>query len=188
MYRSFSNEPVDALALEKILNSATKGPSAGYSQGFDLLVITEGFQLEHFWNLALTEDWRERTTTHNGLWNAPVVVVPLANPSAYQARYSEPDKAYSNLKSLDDWPVPYWYIDCAFATMLMLSSVTNEGLGALFFGLFRNVSQIKTHFMVPDEYQPIGAVAIGHPVESGTSRAPSRPKRETSDQVHFNQF
>lgn len=188
MYRKFSSESVDTDALKRILNSATKGPSAGYSQGFDFLVLTDKQELQSFWNLALTNDWRERTTSHNGLWNAPVIVIPLANSEAYVKRYSEADKSYSNLKSVDDWPVPYWYIDCAFATMLLLTSVTNEGLGALFFGLFRNVAQIKNHFQIPSEYSPIGAIAIGHPIDSEHAQALPYPKRSTTDQFHFNKF
>lgn len=188
MYRTFASEPVDADVLQRILQSATKGPSAGYSQGFDFLVLTDKRELENFWNLALTNDWRERTQSHNGLWNAPVVVIPLANSRAYLDRYSEPDKSYSNLSSIGDWPVPYWYIDCAFASMLLLASVTNEGLGALFFGLFRNVDQIKSHFRIPAEYSPIGAIAIGHQIESNSPKARQRPKRSAHDQFHFNRF
>ncbi len=188
MYRHFSSQPVPEEALDRILDSATRGPSAGFSQGFDFLVLNQKPALKQFWDLALTPSWKERTTSHKGLWNAPVVVLPLANPDAYLQRYGEKDKSYSNLTEPDQWPVPYWYIDTAFASMLILNSVVYENLGALFFGLFRNVNFIKTFFQIPDNFHPIGAIAIGYPTSEDVSASSRREKRQKSSQFHFNQF
>lgn len=188
MYRSFSDRKLDPQTITRILDSATRGPSAGFTQGFDFLVLTEKEALDRFWSLATTQNWRESTTTHHGLWNAPMVVLPLANSSAYTKRYSETDKQYSNLDSLGEWPAPYWLIDSAFATMLILTSVVNENLGALFFGLFRNMDQIKKTFSIPEHYLPIGAVAIGYPDSRQTSMSSSRGRRDSSSQFHYNKF
>lgn len=188
MYRHFSTAPVDQLAMDRILNAATKGPSAGYTQGFDFLVITEGIQRDKFWSLATTMEWRSKTKSHKGLTNAPILIIPLANPEAYLQRYSEQDKNYSRLNTIDNWPIPYWYIDCSFATMLILEAVVNEGLGALFFGLFRNTEKLKESFLIPPCYQPIGAIAIGHPTSDIPSKSAKRGKRDKSTQFHFNTF
>lgn len=188
MYRSFTKQPVESASLERILSSATQSPSAGFAQGFDFLVIREKSHLETFWNLALTEDWKNRTGTHKHLWNAPVVIIPLAHPEAYLNRYTEQDKSYSNLDSIQNWPVPYWYIDCAFSTMNILNSVTDEGLGALFFGLFRNQEELKRVFSIPGDYLPIGAIAIGHPAPKKESGSSKRGRRDISDQFHLDNF
>lgn len=188
MYRHFDSEPVPIEALDKILHSATRAPSAGFTQGSDFLVLTDPGALERFWNLALTSEWKARTTSHENLWQAPVVVLPLANPQAYVDRYAEPDKSYSNLITEGDWPVPYWHIDTAFATMLILNAVVNERLGALFFGLFRNVDLIKSAFGIPANYIPIGAIAIGHPIKEEHSNPTRRTKRELLSQLHMNHF
>ncbi|TAN23571.1 MAG: nitroreductase family protein [Actinomycetota bacterium] len=188
MYRHFSRQPVPDPVLKRILEAATRGPSAGFTQGFDFLVLNQRPALDKFWELAITEDWKEKTTSHQGLWNAPVVVLPLANPDAYLSRYSEKDKSYANLVTERDWPIPFWFIDTAFATMLMLNSVVNENLGALFFGLFRNVDLIKNAFRIPDTFHPIGAVAIGFPTSDTKSSSAKRPRREQSSQIHFNTF
>ncbi len=188
MYRHFSSQPVPECVLARILDSATRGPSAGFAQGFDFLVLDKRPTLDRFWKLATTQSWRESTTSHDGLWNAPVVVLPLANPDAYMKRYSEEDKRYANLRAETDWPVPYWYIDTAFATMLILNSVVNENLGALFFGLFRNVDSIKNAFHIPSNFHPIGAIAIGYPTSTMQSPSSKRPRREHSSQIHFNAF
>ncbi|NNN18324.1 MAG: nitroreductase family protein, partial [Acidimicrobiaceae bacterium] len=156
-------------ALRRILDSATKGPSAGFTQGFDFLVLDHQSTLDVFWELAITRDWKARATSHDGLWDAPIVIIPLANADAYAERYAKADKSYANLNELSQWPVPYWYIDTAFATMLILNSVVNENLGALFFGLFRNVDLIKQSFGIPNNFQPIGAIAIGYPTSNEVS-------------------
>ena len=188
MYRSSTKQPVERASLEPILSSATQSPSAGFAQGFDFMVIREKSHLETFWNLALTEDWKNHTETHKHLWNAPVVIIPLAHPEAYVNRYSEPDKSYSNLGSIENWPVPYWYIDCAFSTMNILNSVTNEGLGALFFGLFRNLQELKQTFNIPNNYLPIGAIAIGHPANRKAPGSSKRGRRNFPNQFHFDKF
>jgi nitroreductase len=40
MVRNFTDEPVDSAALERILAAGQRGPSAGYSQGQDFIVVT----------------------------------------------------------------------------------------------------------------------------------------------------
>ncbi|HZC27314.1 MAG TPA: nitroreductase family protein, partial [Actinopolymorphaceae bacterium] len=39
MVRNFSAEPVEAAAVDRILANATRGPSAGFSQGWGFLVL-----------------------------------------------------------------------------------------------------------------------------------------------------
>lgn len=188
MYRHFTSDPIPPETLQRILDSAVRGPSAGYSQGFDFLVLDDPVELKRFWGLATTERWRINTVTHAGLWNAPVAILPMANPGAYVKRYSESDKRYANLSDEASWPVPYWFIDTAFASMLIMESVVNENLGSLFFGLFRNVVAVKKAFGIPDSFHPIGAIVIGHPSSDEPGKSANRPRREWSSQFHFNRF
>ncbi len=64
---------------------------------------------------------------------APLLIVPHANKGAYLDRYAQPDKGLE--RSEDSWPAPYWDIDVGFASLLILLSCVDEGLGACFFGL-----------------------------------------------------
>ena len=64
-----------------------------------------------------------------------MLVIPLADEGAYRRRYGEPDKAHTGLAD-GPWPVPYWHIDAAMATMNLLLAVVDADLGALFFGIF----------------------------------------------------
>jgi hypothetical protein len=56
--------------------------------------------------------------------------------------------------------------------------VENEGLGALFFGVFRNGEKLLASLDVPGGYELIGAVAIGKPVEGDSGRSAERPPAE----------
>jgi nitroreductase len=50
------------------------------------------------------------------------------------------------------------------AALLMLLAAVDEGLGALFFGIPpHQIGEFRDLFGVPEQYLPIGAVAIGHP-------------------------
>ena len=55
-------------------------------------------------------------------------------------------------------------VDTGFTALLILLAVTNEGLGASFFGFdSRTLPGFRAQFGVPAEWMPIGAIAIGHP-------------------------
>ena len=136
MVRAFDTRPVEPEVARPVLDAARRAPSAGNSQGW-VFVVLEGDDTRKFWDVTLPEERRE-TFRWQQLLDAPVVILPLASREAYLARYSEPDKISTGLADPTRWPVPYWQIDTAFATMLLLLAVEDEGLGALFFGVFRN--------------------------------------------------
>ena len=172
MVRSFTTEPIDRDARDRILWALQRGPSAGFSQGFGFLVL-EGDDARRFWELAWPS--RERRGPHVGTTNAPLVIVPCADKGVYLDRYAEPDKGWSD-RDESRWPVPYWIIDTAFASMLALLAVVDEGLGALFFGLQREPA-VREAFGIPEDVQPIGAIAVGHPAEDRPSPSLQRGRR-----------
>ena len=82
-------------------------------------------------------------------------------------------------------------IDAGFAAMLMLLSAVDEGLGALFFGIPPPViPSVREAFGVPDEYTPIGAVAVGRRGRDAGSAgsAATRPRRPLEEIVHRGQW
>jgi len=120
-----------------------------------------------------------------GLRNAPLIVVPLASKKVYLDRYAEPDKGWTD-RDESRWEAPYWYIDAAFASMLILLAAVDEGLGALFFGIFppQNVPLLLGRFGVPAEYEAIGAIAIGYPDEDRVPSSARRGRRPMNQVVH----
>jgi nitroreductase len=176
MVRRFhADRPVPAEVVDRILRNATRGPSAGFSQGQAFLVL-EGEQLQKFWALR---------PSGNGVSTAPLLIVPFAAKHVYLDRYAQPDKGWTD-RDEARWPVPFWFIDTGMATLLMLQTVVDEGLGALYFGIMpEDVQPFRELYGVPAEYEPIGAVAIGYSDEEKQSGSPTRRKRfDLDDVVH----
>ena len=58
MVRDFSDEPVAPARVEQLLINATRIPSAGYSQGFAFVVLTDPGQRRLFWETTSGPEWR----------------------------------------------------------------------------------------------------------------------------------
>lgn len=186
MVRAFAEAPVPREVLDRVLAHAVRAPSAGWAQGFDLLVLEGAEQTSAVWSAMTTPDWRARSPRWDGLRRAPVVVVPLAHPQAYLDRYAEADKAGSGLERPEAWTVPYWLVDTAFATMLLLLGAVDEGLGACFLGVFRGEAELVEALGAPPGHRPIGAVALGWPAPEDDHPSPSlsRGRRPLEEVVH----
>lgn len=185
MVRSFQDRAVEPGSLQAILESALRAPSAGFTQGVDLVVLEGRAQTGVFWETTTTSHWRQDGTRAAGLMRAPVVVLPLSNRSAYLRRYSEPDKAGTRLSSAESWPVPYWTVDTAFATMLILLRATDAGLGALFFRILTGEEDLLQALGIPPEARPIGALALGYPDGADAPSASlARGRRPLEEVVH----
>jgi nitroreductase len=183
MVRAFDRRPIEPDVLERVLDAARRAPSAGNSQGWGFVVL-EGADTSRFWDVTLPEG-RRPAFKFPKLLDAPVIVLPLADKMAYLARYAEPDKVKTGLAEEDRWPVPYWQIDTAFAAMLLLLAAEDEGLGALFFGVFRDSERLLSELGVPDHLDLIGAIALGHRADDEVAgRSADRERRPLDDVVH----
>jgi nitroreductase len=169
MVRDFSDEPVARPVLDQLMANATRVPSAGYSQGFAFVVLTEPGQRRLFWETTNGPGWRGESESVP-LTRAPAVIVPLAHKQAYLDRYALPDKVHTPLSNEANWPAPYWDIDTGFGVMMILLTAVDL-LG------------------VPDGYRPIGAIAVGHPTRGERSR-PELPtgRRRPSDVVRWERW
>jgi nitroreductase len=184
MVRAFTDEPVPPEVLDRVLDAGRRAPSAGNSQGWAFVVLEGPEQTARYWDVTLPADRREGFT-HAALADAPVLILPLAHAQAYLDRYSEPDKAATGLGgTADRWPVPYWTVDTSFAAMLMLLAAVDEGLGALFFGIFQGQDDLLRELGVPDGYEPIGTIALGWPAPDAPGLSARRPRRPLDEVVH----
>jgi nitroreductase len=176
MVRTFTGEPVPKESLERILANAVRGPSAGFSQGQAFLVLTSD-DLPEFWAVA-GEAVAESART------APLVIVPLSCKRAYLDRYALPDKGWTD-RDERRWPVPFWHIDTGMAALLILQTAVDENLGAVYFGIVpESVPRFRAAFGVPDDYEPIGAIAIGYDAEPTPRDLRSR-RRPRSEMVRY---
>jgi nitroreductase len=180
MVRSFEDRPVAREALDRILENARRGPSAGFSQGFEFLVLEGASETARYWDAMFPIERRE-TFLWPGLLNAPVLVVCLSHKEAYLRRYAEPDKGWTDMGE-NRWPVPYWDIDTGMAALMMLLTAVDEGLGACFFGVF-DASALRAAFGVPDAYTPVGTIALGYAKGDDRPSASLRRGRRTAAEV-----
>lgn len=186
MTRSFSSRPLPEGTLERLVELASRAPSAGKTQGWHLIAL-EAEQTAEFWDTTLPPMRRGRFKWQ-GLLEAPVILLPFADPKAYTDRYSEPDKAATGLGvGPDAWPAPYWTIDAAMAVMTLLLAAEDEGLGALFFGVFKGERELRQALGVPAGLDLLGAIALGYPAPadrpaSSAGRSAGRPGR-TPEQI-----
>jgi nitroreductase len=190
MTRAFDDRPLDAGLLDRLVDLASRSPSAGKTQGWHLVVL-EGEQTEIFWDATLPAVNRESFRWQR-LLRAPVIALPLADAKAYVDRYAEPDKAQTGLGAGPGaWPVPYWTIDTSMAVMTLLLAVEDVGLGALFFGVFRGERELRQQLGIPPGLELLGAIAIGHraPVSAddpstGPGRSAGRGRRGPRQIIH----
>lgn len=203
MTRAFTNEPIPAGALDRIVDLASRSPSAGKTQGWHLVVL-EDAATARYWDITLTGESRSSFRWRR-LLDAPVLMIALADPDAYVKRYGESDKARTGLgESADAWPTPYWTVDASMAVMTLLHAVEDEGLGALFFGVFQREAEVRAELGIPDGLQIIGAIAVGNRLadenrdgngdedlgdevlgdESGVGRSARRSRRSPGEIIH----
>jgi len=184
MVRTYTDAPVGPDALERVLAAGVRAPSAGFTQGWGFLVLDTPEQTAKFWDATFPDREARAKFGWPGLLAAPVIVVPFSHRDAYLDRYAEPDKGWED-RDEARWPVPYWHIDTGFAAMAMLLAVVDEGLGALFFGVFnQHVPALRAAFGVPDAFTPIGAITIGHPAPDRPSPSLQRGHRPRDEVIH----
>ncbi|HEX3591101.1 MAG TPA: nitroreductase family protein [Pseudonocardiaceae bacterium] len=161
MVRRYDQDrPVPPEVVDRIVHNAQRAPSAGFSQGWGFLVLDTPADVARFRAAATPaegpDNWFAAQVT------APLLVVALSNKDAYLDRYAQEDKGHTD-RSTDWWPAPYWDIDAGMASLMMLLTAVDEGLGACFFGMaVECIPRFHEEFRVPDEYHPIGIVSIGY--------------------------
>jgi nitroreductase len=187
MVRSYSPEPVDSAVVERVLANALHAPSAGFTQGWAFLLLDSPEDVARFWEACTPPEAADEPDSWlRGMRTAPVVIVPLSNKAAYVGRYAESDKGWTD-RSEARWPVPYWHMDAAMASLLMLLTAVDEGLGACFFGIPGSRTEVfRETFGVPEDHMPIGAITLGHRTDDLGPRgsAARRGRKPVEEVVH----
>jgi nitroreductase len=194
MIHAFTAEALAEGTADRLLRAANRAPSAGFSQGYSFLVLDGKDQTAPFWQLLYEQTEAEGGTEDDGAYQvdalstAPLVIVPLANKNIYLDRYAQPGKGWTDQDEAR-WPIPYWYVDTGFTALLTLLAVVDEGLGAVFFGP-PDITDFRRVFGVPDEWTPIGAIAIGHPDPAADPIAPARAsdRKPLTELVHHGRW
>lgn len=187
MVRRYRPEPVREDQLARIVDAALRGPTAGFSQGQHLVVVTDPELRSRIADIA-----GEPAYVARGLdpWIsvAPVLVVCCVREGDYRRRYDEPDKRRPGTPARE-WPVPYWYVDAGGALLLLLLAAVDEGLAAGFLDLgARGYERLKAMLDIPADVAPIGVVTVGHPADDRRIGSRARGRRPKAEVVHRNRW
>ena len=186
MIRRFEQRPVPAEVMDRVLDAGRRAPSAGFSQGLELLVLDTPETVAAFWEI--TRDPEFPWEAEDVAVGPTVIVLPLPDKARYVERYSQPDKIEFGMDDEANWPVAFWDVDAAMSAMLMLLAAVDEGLGGWFFGIVHGERELLDRFGVPDGLRPIGILGFGYRAEdevpAGSWR--TRQRRPFEEQVHRN--
>ena len=187
MVRRFdAARPVDPATVRDLVALGVRAPSAGFSQGWDFVVLDDPADRDLFWTAA--SEPGPRDAWWRGVSAAPVLVLCCSDPGTYLDRYAEPDKGWTD-RSLEHWPVPYWDTDVAMAAMIMLLGAEDAGLGALFFGVpAPRHDAVRAALAIPSDRRLVGVVALGHEAERTRGSAATRRRRPLDEVLHHGRF
>ncbi|MGE0600865.1 MAG: nitroreductase family protein [Dehalococcoidia bacterium] len=184
MVRSFVDRPIPPDVVERIVRNARRGPSAGFSQGVEFLVLDGKDEVAEYWDLEQTRQAPDAAPQWPLFRNAPLIIAFVSDKAAYISRYSRPDKEWTKMSDERLWPVPFWDIDAGMAAMLVLLTAVDAGLGACFVGVV-DQAEFKARFGIPAGMNVVGCALIGYPAE-GDNPSPSlaRGRRPAAEVVH----
>lgn len=186
MVRRFDQRPVPHDVVDRIIDVGRRAPSAGFSQGLELLVLDTPETVASFWETTRDPEfgWESETVAHG----PTVLILPLPDPKRYLDRYAQPDKIGFGMDEEANWPVRFWEIDAAMATMLMLLAAVDEGLGGWFFGITYGERELLDGLDVPAHLRPIGILGLGHRAadEEPSGSWMQHRRRPLEEQIHRN--
>ena len=182
MVRAYSPDPVPRDAIERIVSTVRRAPSAGFSQGQRLLVVTEPAMRAAIGELLGDRQW---------VSEAPVLVVVGVREDDYHERYRKPDKLVDGGEI--EWPVPYWHFDAGAAAMLILLAAIDEGYAAGLFGVFAEAMTPFKHLLnIPDDIAVTCCITIGKaaadPNWSAASSRLTQRRKSVDDLVHWERW
>jgi FMN reductase [NAD(P)H] len=165
MARSYTDEPVSDEALTRILRVVRRAPSAGFSQGHRLVVVTDPKLRQQAGDIA------EGRYVEMGFppWisTAPVHIYLCTREQSYHDRYGVAEPVRPGYTEIP-WPVPFWWFDCGALFMLLHLAALNEQLAT---GYFSSVYTDELEALgqvvgLPDDLFLAGVITIGHGDES----------------------
>lgn len=180
MVRRFSDESVDAAVIDRIAAMAQRAPSAGFSQGQRLVVVTDPEVKRRVGRIGGDDEYEERGF---GRWvsQGAALFIPCVSERVYRDRYAEADKLNPD-GSVIEWPIPYWWMDVGCTVMVVLLAAVDAGLAAGFTG--GDPAALRAELGIPDDYAPVGIIPVGHPLPDKRSPSLQRGWVPSEDFVH----
>ena len=186
MVRRFSTDPIPKDALERIARAAKRAPSAGFSQGQRLVIVTDPALMVRVAEGADEEGYADfgyaRWVSQCG-----AQFVPCVSEQLYHERYRQPDKLEDGEELT--WPVPYWWMDIGCTVMLIILAAIDEGLASGFAGPFphpKGMNLVRSALGIPEHFTPVGIMPVGFPLPDPPSPSLKRGAIRPEDFVRWN--
>ena len=159
--RRFEEGGVDREVIERIARLAQRTPSAGFSQGQRLVVVTDPDRRREVAGICGEAEY----VADFGPWISECAAqfVPCVSEAIYHRRYRERDKLAEDGTEIA-WPVPFWWVDIGATMQTIMLAAVNEGLGCGFAGPAEGVEPLRACLGIPDEFVPIGVMPVGRPL------------------------
>jgi nitroreductase len=190
MVRSYEPEPISRETIERIVETVRRAPSAGFSQGQRLVVVTDAGtrrRIAHILEEASPALPSDPMRVERWL-DAPVLIVVGVREDDYHDRYRKSDKLIDGAEI--EWPIPYWHFDAGAAAMLILLAAIDEGYAAGLFGVFMEATKpFKELLHIPDDVAVTCCITIGKPADdsnwSAVSSRLTEARKSVDDLVHW---
>jgi nitroreductase len=156
MCREFLDRDVPQEKIDRILDLASRYPSAGHTEPQEFIVVRDQRVKHELARGALDQMF---------VAQAPLVIVVISDVRRSARRYGERGVRFFSI------------IDGAFVAMLILLAVVDEGLGACFVGSFYD-EEVQEVLSLPQEVRPIGIIPIGYCAEG-----PRKFRRRSREQI-----
>jgi len=183
--RRFEDTPVDRAVLEQIARLGQRTPSAGFSQGQRVVIVTDPEQRRRVAETCGEAGYDEAGF---GRWisSCAAQFIPCVSEQIYHRRYQEPDKTEDD-GSESEWPTPYWWIDIGKTAMVLMLAAHDAGLAAGFAGP-QDVPALRQVLGLPDEFHPIGVIPVGRPLPDKRSPSLKRGWLPFEDFAHWERW
>jgi coenzyme F420-0:L-glutamate ligase/coenzyme F420-1:gamma-L-glutamate ligase len=178
--RSFGPEPVDADVLRRAVGAALTAPAPHHTKPVRFVWLREPGTRKKLLD-AMRESWRadlladnfteeqiaKRTSRGDILFNAPEVVIPFL---VAEGAHTYPDARRNDCEHT------MFTVAAGAAVQGLLVSLAAEGLGSCWIGstIFA-ADLVRETLGLRNDWEPLGAVAIGHPTGGIAAREPSGP-------------
>ncbi len=160
--RGYLAKQVENEILDKILEAANQAPSAGDSQGYEIVVVDDSYLLNQLWTALLGQTFAKP---------APLALVFCANEERSGSKYGARGK---DLYSVQDATIAAAYTQLA---------ATGLGLVTVWVGAF-NEEKVREAIDVPAHIRPVTILPLGY---SDEEPAPTS-RRTLSDLVHRGKY
>jgi coenzyme F420-0:L-glutamate ligase/coenzyme F420-1:gamma-L-glutamate ligase len=175
--RAFAADPVDSATLEAAIGEALTAPAPHHTRPVRFVWVRDADRrhrlLERMrskWRIDLAGDGRpadsveRRVARGQILYDAPELVIPFMVPDG---AHDYPDAERTAAERT------MFTVAGGAAVQALLVALAVRDLGSCWIGstIFA-ADLVRTELDLPDDWEPLGAIAIGHPAEPTTPRPP----------------